>query len=457
MAAYFGRPSPDMLNAPPGGTAENLASWLVTLKGMGLIPKDGRVAADIIGTMPMLWRRPHAAVLIDITTQEIRADVFRLNRMQAALIIANRGIEVAIERRIRDLLATYTDPQQSTIVPRRIAGVRYHRLSEERLPDWAVTEWGQVGDYFLVAFGQGAFERMVAVMQGREAALADDPWFRQAHARAQGSTCGIEIYADLLRIRERLEEEAKDRPGDVLRALHLHEAEKLVWTTGHDERAIRSVVVGRGLNGNDYFFILAGRENAPPEVARQIPKAAESYLVLRMPIGQVFDECRKGYMQSQSHGQRRAVRELWARLQNDYAFDSQANLLDQLGDHVIVHTFPAHPLRLPVFCTIWVQIAGDHGKVAHTVDRMMTAWQDALNRVDPITTLPTYRPPAFRLSPQVRREPDGLWSLHLGFIHPAVAVTDGWLIISWSPDAVRDNLRHLGTALSSAPDRLRRE
>lgn len=451
MAAYFGRPSPAMLNAPPGGTAESLASWLVTLKGMGVIPKDGRVAADVIGTLPMLWRRPHAAVLLDITSQDLGRDVYRLERMQAALIVANKGIELAIERRIRDLLATYTDAENGTITPHQTAGVKHHRLIDKRLPEWAVTDWGQVDEYFLVTFGTGAFERMLDVMQRRSPSLADDAWFQQAHTRAHGSSSGIEIYADFLRIRQRLEEDAKDRPAAVLKALHLEHAERLVWTTGHDERAIRSLVVGRTQDGEDHFFILAGRENASPEVARQIPPAADSYLVLRMPVGPVFDECRKGYMESQSPGQRRAVRELWDRLQNEYGYDSQADLLDQMGDHLIVHTFPAHPLRLPVLCTIWAQIAGDSRKVAHTVDRMMTAWQEALDRVDPITTWPTYRPPAFRLSPQVRREPDGLWSLHLGFINPALAVTDGWLIVSWSPDAVRANLKHLGQAPTSVP------
>ncbi|HON68179.1 MAG TPA: hypothetical protein PLS23_16960, partial [Phycisphaerae bacterium] len=219
MAAYFGRPTPDMFNAPPGGTAEQLASWLITLKGMGVIPKDGRVAADVIGTLPILWRRPHVAVLLDITTQDLGQGSYRLDRMQAALVIAHQGIELAVERRIRDLLATYTDEENGTITPQTDGGIKRHRLVDRRLPDWAVTEWGQVGDVFLITFGEGAFERMVAVMQGREPSLADDAWFRLAHAQARGSSCGIEVYADLVRIRRRLEEDAKDVPAAVLRAL----------------------------------------------------------------------------------------------------------------------------------------------------------------------------------------------------------------------------------------------
>lgn len=445
MAVYFGRPSPEMLNAPEGGTAASLASWLITLKGMGLIPKDGRVVADVVGTIPMLWRRPHCAMLLDITTREIDKDVYRLDRMQAALVVASAGMELALERRIRDLLATYTDAENGTIETQMLGNLKYHRLVDGRLPDWAVTEWGQVGEHFVAGFGAGAFAKVATVIRSGKGSLAEDRWFAGAHAKARGATCGIEIYADVRRIRERLERDAKDRPTAVLQSLHLEIADKLVWTTGHDERAIRSVVVGRDLEGKDYFFILAGRENASPEVAAQIPGEADSYLVLRMPMSQVFRDSRHAYMESQSPGQRRAVRELWNRLQAEYGFDSESEVIDQLGDHLLIHTFPAHPLRLPVLCTIWIQIAGDESKVAHAVDRMMTAWQDSLTRIDPVTTLPTYRKPAFALSPQVRREPDGLWSLHLGFINPAMTVTKGWLIISWSPEAVRNNLHHLGT------------
>ena len=43
MAAYFARPSPEMLDARPGGTVDQIAGWLVMLKGMGVIPREGRV------------------------------------------------------------------------------------------------------------------------------------------------------------------------------------------------------------------------------------------------------------------------------------------------------------------------------------------------------------------------------------------------------------------------------
>lgn len=453
MAAYFGRPSPEMLSAPRGGTADNIASWLITLKGMGVIPRDGRVAADILGSVPILWRRPHTLMLLDITTREIYHDVYRLDQMQAAVVIANTGIELAIERRVRDLLATYTDADHGKIAPRQIDGVTVYTLTDDRLPDWAIVQWAQVDAYFVGTFGAGAFERVYDVLRGRRPSLADDVWFARAHARVQGGISGLEVYGDLARVRDRLAEDAKDRPADVLRALGLEKAEQVIWATGHDDRAVRSLILGRLDTGEDVFIRLASRENASSEVAAQIPQAASSYFVIRAPLDELFNACRAGYLRSQSHGQRRAVRELWARLQAQYHFDSETQVLDHLGDHFIVHTWPEHPLKLPLLWTVWIQLAGDHQAVAVAVDRMMTAWQDALNAEDPPLDPPDPGPrrPRFRLSPRLLREDDGLWSLQLGFIRPALAVTDGWIVVSFSPEAVRANLRHLGTPPSSAP------
>ncbi|MBI4581521.1 MAG: hypothetical protein HY718_17605, partial [Planctomycetes bacterium] len=326
---------------------------------------------------------------------------------------------------------------------------------------------------------------LLDVLRGRKPSLADDPWFPGAHERAQGSYSGLEVYGDLARIRERLEEDVRERPSAVMEALHIRQPAKLIWTTGHDERAIRSIVVGRALSGEDIFAVLAGRQIAAPEVLAAIPDQASTYFVLRGPLADVFRGIRAAYLESQSQGQRRAVRELWTRLQQRYGFDSETEVLDQLSDHFIVHTWPPHPLKLPALWSVWIQVHGDWRLVARAVDRMMTAWQESLNdEGDDLiaaaealiarsgsrrTTAPApnsskstattpnalkpaaTRRAAFRLSPQVRREPDGLWSLQLGLINPAVAVTQGWIVIAWSPEAVRANLNHLDSPLATAP------
>ena len=47
---------------------------------------------------------------------------------------------------------------------------------------------------------------------------------------------------------------------------------------------------------------------------------------------------------------------------------------------------------------------------------------------------------------QMKQDPDGIWFIHLGIQGPALMVTDRWLIISFSPQAVRLNASLLGSA-----------
>ncbi len=46
--------------------------------------------------------------------------------------------------------------------------------------------------------------------------------------------------------------------------------------------------------------------------------------------------------------------------------------------------------------------------------------------------------------PQLVRRDDGIWLVQAGiFIGPALAVTDRWIVLSFSPTAVRANLDHI--------------
>src|SRR4029453_14557840 len=53
MVAYWGRPPNQAPSTAPTG-AQQMATWMVTLKAMGVIPREGRVLADIVGTLPLL-------------------------------------------------------------------------------------------------------------------------------------------------------------------------------------------------------------------------------------------------------------------------------------------------------------------------------------------------------------------------------------------------------------------
>jgi hypothetical protein len=445
MAVYFGRPTPDMLAAPPGGATDHLAGWIITLKAMGVIPREGRVIADIVGTLPMLTRHPHALVLLDITSRKIDDDVYRLNDMQAALVIEGTGLSIEIDRRIRDLLSTYTNARHAEITDHEQDGVHVYELADERLPGWATVSWAEAGSRFVVGFGDGALERMLAVIENRARPLGSDRWFRMAHERCHGPISGIEAYVDFTRIRKRVGEVVEERPTQVLRAVGLEYADTLLWTVGFDGRALRSEVVAREVGGDDLYAMLTGREVTDPEVTASVPPGAQRYAAFHVPLPDAVRSAREAYLNSQSPRGRQRLRDAWARMEREFDFSAEHGLVDQLGDYVVIHTYPPHPLKIPFLCTIWIRLSADAkvGAVRRTLDRMMTAWRQHWSE-------PTDTAPALGLRPRIMREEDGIWYLQLGLAGPAIGVSRSWIVISFSPEAVRMNLAFLDAQAVSA-------
>jgi len=437
MAAYFGRPSPTPAQGPQTQTLNQLAMWIMTLKSMGIIPQEGQIFADIAATLPMLGQRPYAIALLDISAKELAPGSYRLKDMRAVLIVDTQGSQVAYDRRIRDLLATYTDAENGRIEALQIGEVGYHRLTDRRLTDWAVIEWAAVGDLLIVSVGQGAFEQVIDHVVRDTVSLAKDPWFQFAHRRCRGPAGKIEIDADLGHLKARLNEIIVGRTFNVLRELKLHDTQRLLWTLGFEGRALRSEIMTRESNNRNRYQILVGKELATPEVLAAIPAQASSYAVFRFPLADGFKQARQAYLNSRSFDARQRLSNGWARMEEEFGFDVESGLIEHLGDHLIIHTYPAHPMGLPILSTIWIQHKGPTSAVAQTVNRMMAAWQNYMNT--PTETAPSI------FSPRINRTEDGIWFLQLGLIGPAVALTDEWIVISFSPYAVRTNVAHLQT------------
>ncbi len=436
MAAYMGRPSREA-EGEGGGSLGNLSGWLFALNTMGVLPEQGRVAADAVATLPLLARSPHAIVLLDATARRLDEGGSRLDSLQAALVIEGRDIADEVDQRIRQLLSTYTDSENGRVEEREADGVTYHRLTDGRLKGWAVAEWAPVGERFVIAFGEGAFERMVAVLKGRTAALPSDGWYQRACRKVRRPEIGIEAYVDMARIRARLGDVVEGRPAAVWRAVALDGAERLLWTAGYEARALRSEVGIGYANGRDRYRMLSGRELAAGRVEEAVPGEAGSYAAVAVPLPATVYAVRRAYLATQSPGRAARFRNGWGKLEEQYGFDVETGLIDQLGGHVVFHTYPAHPLGVPVLGTLAVEIAGDSAVVRGTLDKMMTAWRDRLNGPDEEDGS------RFSLSPRVERADDGVWYLQLGFLGPAMAVTDGWIVVSFSPEAVRVNVRRL--------------
>ncbi|MEP0844568.1 MAG: hypothetical protein HRF43_17860 [Phycisphaerae bacterium] len=437
MAVYFSRPASDAAQTGGLASVEAIGRWLLALKTLGVIPQQGRVIADILGTLPLVAQRDFALVLLDITARPISPGVYRLKDMKSALVVESDGLAVEIDRRVRDLLATYTDATTGKVERVSAGGQPYFRLVDARLPEWAVAEWGNVDRFFVAAFGKGAFESVLAAMKSQAPQLGGDAWYVRAHRLCSARSSGIEVYVAVARIEKRLENVINQTAQSALKAMQLERADRALMSVGFDGRALHSECLLLERDGREHHQVLTGRDIAAPEVLAAVPEKASSFAAFRFDLGKAVRDGRAAYLQTQSPERRQRFARIWALVEEEFQFDVDAGLIDQLGDHLIVHSFPPHPLGIPVPGTIWIQIKGDRARVGKTVDAMMAAWRHYVD--EPPEKLQDY----LRLSPRVRQDADGLWYLQLGLLGPALAVTDGWIVISYSPEAVRQNLAHL--------------
>lgn len=445
MAVYFGRPSPEMMATQPAGAITQLSGWIITLKAMGVIPAQGRVLADLVGTLPLLSRRPHAFMLLDVTSRPVAENVYRLNTMQSALVLDDQEVGLDIERRMRDLIATYTDAANATIKPLKAGNLTYQRLYDARLPEWAVLEWGTHGHQFVLGFGEGAFMRVLDTLQGRTPSLADDPWYAMAHEKCHGATSGIEMYVDIVRIRKRVGEVAKGRPEEVLRSLGLERAERMVWTVGFEGPALHSEALGHTQGGRDEYVMLTGPAVNAPEVTAAIPPDATRYAAFRFPLAPAVRSAKEAYLSSQSPSKRQNLHELWARLEREFGFNLEEDLVARLGQDLVFHNWPPHPLGVPLLCTVWIGYTGDRASMTAKLDRILQAGQELMTH--PLVQ----SQPSRGLVPRLMRGEDGIWYFQLGLIGPAVAVADRWLVLGYSREAVRQNLAYLEQRAATQP------
>ncbi|MCH8830460.1 MAG: hypothetical protein IID45_12865, partial [Planctomycetes bacterium] len=90
-----------------------------------------------------------------------------------------------------------------------------------------------------------------------------------------------------------------------------------------------------------------------------IPPDASSFSILSMPVADLIRRGRDAYVASQRPKKRERLGRWWAALENELGIAFEAQVLANLGRSLIVHTYPRHPLGVPLLCTILVEIRED--------------------------------------------------------------------------------------------------
>lgn len=446
---YFVQPADrsDAGNSAASASRPTTPPWLALLGISGLIGGEGALLADLVETLPLLSRFPHSGVLLDLQVRSgpgassSSQPSVRLDRLQYGLIFLTKGDNAAVLEHLNRLLPRYTNREQAAISEQPVGTQRYFRLVDRRFPKWAVLEWGRLDDAYAVCIGDGSFERLHAAGAAGGAALADDEWFRGAVRVAPGRPV-LTWLTDLAALRERIAPLAGPRWNAVLNELGLSAMDRDAWSFGIAGRAVtcgRVTRVGR----RDRRMVYSRPLSA--EAERAIPPGARHYAVIRGVGRWLIGHAPAAWVQARYFRGMDRVREWWGALQAEHGFDAERDLLGRLGDDLIICDDPPHPLGLPIAVTLAIAVR-EPDEVRRILDAVLGAFAQRLDEAraaDDVWALLT--------RVRLKRAADGVWYVQMGVLGPAMCVTSEYLVISWSPQAVREAAAFFGGAPASAP------
>ncbi len=435
-------PTTQTASSQPGNLM-SVASVISFLNASGLLPDEGQVFADIVATMPLLGRFEHALILLDISSKLVETEneshvgddfSLRLNNLQTAVIFRTNGQNSAILEQLKLVINRYTNKEVAKLTRETVAGFSYQRLVDSRLIGWAVWEWGRLDDFFVISFGRGAFERIADTYAGKAKSLSQDDWFKAATTRTKCDQATAQWFIAFTRLKERLGAVTEGRVSKVTAALDAEGMTHDLWTIGREGRALSWYRCYRR-GGQD----VVRRYSEPARYAAQhrriIPDAAEHIAVIQMPTRWLVDNLPKAWLDAQSESNADKWRKVWQRLEQETGLDINGNLMSHVGQNVVLFDYPPHPLNIPFAITVAIEI-DDRKAVGTAVGARLEAWGRYLDER-------AERNQTTLVRMKVKRADDGIWYLQAGILGPALKVTDQYVVLSWSPEALRNALRFI--------------
>ncbi len=444
VAKPYGRQATPHAGDQSPSAASSIATILAFLSAAGLVPDEGQVYVDIAAALPLLGRFEHALVLLDISSRLVETPAgaaepgpqlsLRLQNLQTAVIFRTDGQHRVVLEQLNRIIGRYTNQDVAELTTSKLDGIEYQRLADTRLPGWAVWEWGRLDDFIVLSFGEGAFARIVDCYQRKAPALSSDVWLRAARKDAKSDNAIAQWFIALERIEKRIGEVAHGRYQRVVEALGADGMDADLWTVGLDGEALSWSRRYRR-NGQDVDRHYSDPANYSPAHRRVIPDEAHHYAVITVPTRWLVDNLPRAWLAGQSDRNIEKWRRVWRGLERETGIDLSDNLLINLGDHVVIFDYPAHPLGIPVALTVAIEIR-DHRAVKVAVESLLSAWGQYLDdRAE--------RKGTTLVRVKVQKTSDEIWFLQAGIMGPALKVTDRYVVLSWSPQALRDALRHI--------------
>ncbi|MBE7507731.1 MAG: hypothetical protein HS101_15810 [Planctomycetia bacterium] len=437
--------SPTQSDGETKGPTVSLTSIVGFLNAAGLIPGDGQVYADIISALPLLGRYEHALALLDVSTKLVQPagdddqtgtqkKILRLDRLQVAVVFRTGENCKPVTDQLYRVMSRYTNRDVAALSTHKTGDYEYQRLVDERLKEWAVWEWGTIGDCFVLTFGEGAYDRLVSVASGKTTSMSRNDWYRRGAEQTHVGDCFAHWVTDFTQLRERLGEAAEGRVARVAAALQADDIRQDMWAVGIEGRALTwRRYYRRG--SEDVTRLYSDPSLYSKEHLRIVPDEARHFAIIKVPTRWLVDNLPRAWVAAQSESNYRKWKTAWQRLEQERGLDIGGNLIEHIGETVILFDYPEHPLRIPFALTIAIEI--DNGRaVSAAINSLLEAWSRYLDeRAERNKTV------LARVS--VKRDDEGIWYLQAAIPGPALKVTDRYMVISWSPQALRDALRFI--------------
>jgi len=409
---------------PDASTAPSSSLWdqAQSLGLFGVMDSCTRQWLDSLAAASLMFQYPHAVALFDVSATLRHDGGHELSGLHAAVIIETNNDTAPIDRRVQHLLHTYTNAENSTLTTETHGTATWFTLRDRRLPDWCVIQWAAVGGHYVIAVGEGALARVMTTLHGDAPSLRDSAWFASAARTLSTPSASFWLCTRLRQLRRSVNRDLGRKISDVLSALRLGNVSRGLWATRREGRAlVMAAFLQRGTKDEqeriaDPRFRTRLRDDV-------IPDEATRYAILDCHPVRVVRGVAQAYLASRSPAKAASSRTFWQTMQEKSGIDIERDIIKRLGHTVVVHDYPPHPLRLPGVRTILLRVDHEPDVLRSKVDALLTYVRDVLI------------PPGLL---QLRHTDDGMWHILYGLNGPALTVLDRWIVIGFTPSAVRE-------------------
>jgi hypothetical protein len=389
---------------------------------------------DVLDSLAKLEPYPFAIVVTDASAKRLGVDSFRLSDLQAAVIVLTNGNNALITQHLQDLLTRWTSRDSARITSSDEYGSKVFTLVDDRLPDWCVVKWGSIKGCYVVSIGHRGFNDAAQSILHADKHAAEEIKQKRWQDLVDARFAHFALQVNFDAIRNALAPVMKGRTQNVLDELGFADCGRSMWTVSRKNRAVICTHL-KIVNGQELLVPVSTEAHGVQN--RLIPGAATEYTLFRCGLDDVLIRATNAYLASRRQEVRDILRSHWTAFETKAGISIQRDLFNQLGEIILIHDDPPHPLKLPLLSTVVIPIAGEPA----TVDRTLAALLDQTNRwqsnrglhnanADPGDNVPTF-------APQFTKADDNVWYLSFGFAGPAITVADRFIIISHSPLACR--------------------